>query len=623
MRVKRGDFVSQRIPEQVIENVRNNVNIVDIVGQYVQLSKSGRNLFGLCPFHEEKTPSFSVTEEKQIFHCFSCHRGGNVFKFIMEIENISFPEAVLKVAELGNVEIDGEIMQDFDASDEEFSNVRRLKQIHTDAAQLYHHILINTQIGEEALGYLHERGLNDDLIGEFNLGYAPEKAILEAFFKERKVDIELLRKSGLFVEYGDGTMNDRFRNRVLFPIRDDQGSTIAFSGRLLHKVDKQPKYLNSPETEIFNKRKVLFNFDKAKSEIRQKKFAILFEGFMDVLAAYRSGVRNGIASMGTSLTNEQIYLLERSTNELFLCYDGDDPGQNAIARALELLEPVTKLKLGVIGIPEKLDPDEYVQKYGEAGFERLISDAHETKIAFYMRYYQKDRNLANESDQLAYIANIMQKLAVIESPVEQDLYLNQLATRFSLEKESLKLQLREFIGKLKPQIQLKAAKDNNLRYPGNLNAADSQKYSRVERAERLLLYRILHEQNTRIRMKNYADFSFVHDDYQLIYIISEGYFNVYAEYETARFLDFLDNERTRQLIVSLELDNYALESSDEEFEDCIDVISRQSPLEQVITELKQKLADAKRVNNSELVTSLTIKLVAVLQQQQMNKSASL
>lgn len=355
----------------------------------------------------------------------------------------------------------------------------------------------------------------------------------------------------------------------------------------------------------------------------KKKFAILFEGFMDVLAAYRSGVRNGIASMGTSLTNEQIYLLERSTNELFLCYDGDDPGQNAIARALELLEPVTKLKLGVIGIPEKLDPDEYVQKYGEAGFERLISDAHETKIAFYMRYYQKDRNLANESDQLAYIANIMQKLAVIESPVEQDLYLNQLATRFSLEKESLKLQLREFIGKLKPQIQLKAAKDNNLRYPGNLNAADSQKYSRVERAERLLLYRILHEQNTRIRMKNYADFSFVHDDYQLIYIISEGYFNVYAEYETARFLDFLDNERTRQLIVSLELDNYALESSDEEFEDCIDVISRQSPLEQVITELKQKLADAKRVNNSELVTSLTIKLVAVLQQQQMNKSASL
>lgn len=621
--MKRGDFVSQRIPEQVIENVRNNVNIVDIVGQYVQLSKSGRNLFGLCPFHEEKTPSFSVTEEKQIFHCFSCHRGGNVFKFIMEIENISFPEAVLKVAELGNVEIDEKIMHDFDSSDTESSNSRKLKKVHADAAQLYHHILVNTQIGEEALDYLHERGLNDDIINEFNLGYAPEKAILGAFFTERKVASEVLKKSGLFVEYDDGTLNDRFRDRVLFPIRDAQGSTIAFSGRLLHKDDKQPKYLNSPETELFNKRKILFNFDKAKSEIRQKKFAILFEGFMDVLAAYRSGIKNGIASMGTSLTNEQIYLLERTTNELFLCYDGDSAGQNAIARALELLEPVTKLKLGVIRIPEKMDPDEYVQKYGEKAFVQLIADAHETKIAFYMRYYQQNRNLANENDQLAYIADVMEKLAVVESPVEQDLYLNQLANRFALEKDSLKLQLREFVKKFKPQKQLKSAKDNNLKYLSGRHTTNSQKYSKIERAERLLIYRILHEQNTRIRMKRYTNFSFVHDDYQLIYIISEGYFNVYPEYETARFLDFLDNERARQLVVSLELDNYALESSDEEFADCIDVISNQSPLEQEITELKQKLVDAKKVNNNELVTSLTIKLVTLLQQQQTNKSASL
>ncbi|MFT9373011.1 DNA primase [Liquorilactobacillus hordei] len=615
--------MSQRIPEQVIENVRNNVNIVDIVGQYVQLSKSGRNLFGLCPFHEEKTPSFSVTEEKQIFHCFSCHRGGNVFKFIMEIENISFPEAVLKVAELGNVEIDEKIMHDFDSSDTESSNSRKLKKVHADATQLYHHILVNTQIGEEALDYLHERGLNDDIINEFNLGYAPEKAILGAFFTERKVASEVLKKSGLFVEYDDGTLNDRFRDRVLFPIRDAQGSTIAFSGRLLHKDDKQPKYLNSPETELFNKRKILFNFDKAKSEIRQKKFAILFEGFMDVLAAYRSGIKNGIASMGTSLTNEQIYLLERTTNELFLCYDGDSAGQNAIARALELLEPVTKLKLGVIRIPEKMDPDEYVQKYGEKAFVQLIADAHETKIAFYMRYYQQNRNLANENDQLAYIADVMEKLAVVESPVEQDLYLNQLANRFALEKDSLKLQLREFVKKFKPQKQLKSTKDNNLKYLSGRHTTNSQKYSKIERAERLLIYRILHEQNTRIRMKRYTNFSFVHDDYQLIYIISEGYFNVYPEYETARFLDFLDNERARQLVVSLELDNYALESSDEEFADCIDVISNQSPLEQEITELKQKLVDAKKVNNNELVTSLTIKLVTLLQQQQTNKSASL
>ncbi|KRM91019.1 DNA primase [Liquorilactobacillus cacaonum DSM 21116] len=616
-------FLSQRIPEQVVEDVRNNVNIVDIIGQYVQLSKSGKNLFGLCPFHEEKTPSFSVAEEKQIFHCFSCHRGGNVFKFIMEIENINFPEAVLKVAELGNVQVDEKISQEFDSTQSESSKSIRLKKIHADAAQLYHHILINTEIGEEALNYLHERGLSDDIINDFNLGYAPDRPILEAFFKERMVDQELLRMSGLFVERGDGTLNDRFRNRVLFPIRDAQGATIAFSGRLLQKNDKLPKYLNSPETELFNKRKILFNFDKAKSEIRKKHFGILFEGFMDVLAAYRSGVKNGIASMGTSLTNEQIYLLERTTDELFLCYDGDKPGQNATARALELLEPITKLKLGVIRIPEKLDPDEYVKKYGENAFEKLALTSHETKLAFYMRYFQAERNLANEEDQLAYISDVMQKLAGVESPVEQDLYLNQIANRFSLEKDSLKLQLLEFINKTKSKHQVNSARKENLYYLSRSSTDNFPKYSKAERAERLLVYRLLHDPNIRIRMKNYPDFSFIHEEYQMIYILSEGYFNAYPEYETARFLDFIDKEKIRQIVVSLELQNLSKESSDEEFEDCINVIGRQSPLEQQINNLKQQITDAKKLNNIERVTFLTIELIKLLQQQQNDKSASL
>ncbi|GAJ25495.1 DNA primase [Liquorilactobacillus sucicola DSM 21376 = JCM 15457] len=620
--------MSRRIPEEVIETVRSSVNIVEIVGQYVQLRKSGKNYFGLCPFHEEKTPSFSVTEEKQIFHCFSCHRGGNVFKFIMEIENLSFPDAVVRVAELGNVKLSKEITDNLSNDNvSESSETTRMKTMYNDAAHLFNHILVNTAMGEKALTYLHERGLDDAMIQEFNLGFAPAKELLEAFFKEKGLEHQLLRKSGLFVELQDGSLKERFQNRVLFPIRDPRGETIAFSGRLLIKDDKQPKYLNSPETLIFNKRKVLFNFDKAKSKIRQQKSAILFEGFMDVLAAYRAGVENGVASMGTSLTNEQVYLLERITDHLDICYDGDDPGQHATARAINLLEPLTKMELGVLHIPEKMDPDEYVKKYGSEKFHELAHSSRETTIAFYMRYYEQDRNLANEADQLAYLADVLQRLAKIKSPVERDIYLNQLGKRFGIEKSNLEAQLQTYATKDSRNREFAKQEDRQpgvLRKDRIVKARNEQRHlDRVEKAERLLLYRLLHDHNVWLKVREISNFSFVHDPYQTIYLIAEGYFNVYSEYDTARFLDYLEDESLRQLLIELAMSVYAEDTSEEEVDDCVDLIMKQSPLEDKIRDTKKQLSDAKRMNNNDLVTSLTIKLVNLLRQQQIEKSTSL
>lgn len=617
--------MSRRIPEEVIETVRSSVNIVDIVGQYVQLRKSGKNYFGLCPFHEEKTPSFSVTEEKQIFHCFSCHRGGNVFKFIMEIENMSFPDAVIRVAELGNVQLAQEFTQSLSNDNvSESSETTKLKAMYNDAAHLFNHILVNTSMGEQALKYLHARGLDDGMIEEFNLGYAPTKELLEAFFKEKGLDHQLLRKSGLFVELQDGSLKERFRDRVLFPIRDPRGETIAFSGRLLLKDDKKPKYLNSPETAIFNKRKVLFNFDKAKSKIRQEKSAILFEGFMDVLAAYRAGVKNGLASMGTSLTNEQVYLLERITDHLDICYDGDDPGQHATARALGLLEPLTKMKLGVVHIPEKMDPDEYVKKYGGEKFDQLAKSSHETVVAFYMRYYEQDRNLSNEADQLAYLADVLQQLAKVQSPVERDIYLNQLAKRFGIEKVNLESQLQAYVNKSKQDTNQQNKQNEVLRKDRIVKSKNDQRHlDRVEKAERLLLYRLLHDHSVWLKLREIKDFSFVHDMYQTIYIIAEGYFNAYNEYDTARFLDYLEDEALRQILIELALGAYAKDASEEEVDDCIDLIMHQSPLENKIKDIKKQLSDAKRMNNNDLVTSLTVSLVNLLRQQQVEKSTSL
>lgn len=318
-----------KIPEDVIEQVRSQVNIVDVVSQYVQLKQSGKNLFGLCPFHEERTPSFSVSEDKQIFHCFSCGRGGNVFKFMMEIENLSFPEAVKKVAEMEHLDVDSKYFTDAAPASRETSEQKQLIELHEQAVKLYHHILINTKMGKSALDYLHHRGVNDETIDLYQLGYAPQQRLLKPFFDERQADYQLLRKSGLFSETQDGKLRDRFVDRVMYPIRNATGQTVAFSGRLLAKDSDMPKYLNSPETELFNKRKILFNLDLARPNIRSKQPALLFEGFMDVISAYQGGIKSGIASMGTSLTEQQIYDIQRITREVIVCYDGDAPGQKS------------------------------------------------------------------------------------------------------------------------------------------------------------------------------------------------------------------------------------------------------------------------------------------------------
>ncbi|MDN6253410.1 MAG: DNA primase, partial [Lactiplantibacillus plantarum] len=244
--------MANRIPEEKVEQVRSAVNIADFIGQYVQLKKAGKNLFGLCPFHEERTPSFSVNEQKQIFHCFSCGRGGNVFSFIMDLENLSFPEAVVKVADFGHIDLPASYTAQSQPAAPKDQQQADLLKLYADSAKMYQHILVNTELGEPALKYLHERGLDDETIKTFGIGYAPANQLLLDFFKEHQTDYQLLRQSGLFIENQAGDLRDRFVDRVLFPIKDASGRVIAFSGRILKKSPNEPKYLNSPETKLFN-----------------------------------------------------------------------------------------------------------------------------------------------------------------------------------------------------------------------------------------------------------------------------------------------------------------------------------------------------------------------------------
>ncbi|HBG9552701.1 DNA primase [Enterococcus faecalis] len=620
--------MAQRIPQEVIEEVRHRTNIVDIIGQYVQLKKSGKNYMGLCPFHEERSPSFSVAEDKQIFHCFGCGKGGTVFNFLQEIEGISFPESVKRVADLEHLSVDFDWSEPREVADTPENQQRRsLLQLHSKAAELYHHILVNTKIGEPALNYLLERGLTQELIETFQIGFAPQKRdFLSQVFKNEQLDETLFEPSGLFVQRDNGTFLDRFYQRIMFPINDPQGNVIAFSGRLLKTADfpgdEMPKYLNSPETTLFNKRETLFNFDRARKEIRKENTVLLFEGFMDVIAAWQSGVKSGVASMGTSLTNEQIRRLERVAKEVVICYDGDNAGVQATNRAIQLLQENSHFDLSIVSIPEKLDPDEYVRKYGAEAFQNLANHGRETVFSFKMNYHRLTRNMNNEKEQLDYVNELLRELTNVQSPLERDRYLNQIAQEFQLSVHSLEEQFNQ----LKQEQRSVQRQERQQFYQDEMmpppmeepvfeenHVQNKLPLTQVQKAERSLLFRLMNEQGVRQTVQQLSDFSFAHDEYQELYFLLESYATLHQSFDIADFINFLQDNQTKQLAIEIAYQNLSEESSEREVADLLHVIALSS-IAEAIEQKKIQQQEAKRVGNQQLEAELTMEIIQLARQ---------
>ena len=620
--------MAQRIPQEVIEEVRHRTNIVDIIGQYVQLKKSGKNYMGLCPFHEERSPSFSVAEDKQIFHCFGCGKGGTVFNFLQEIEGISFPESVKRVADLEHLSVDFDWSEPREVADTPENQQRRsLLQLHSKAAELYHHILVNTKIGEPALNYLLERGLTQELIETFQIGFAPQKRdFLSQVFKNEQLDETLFEPSGLFVQRDNGTFLDRFYQRIMFPINDPQGNVIAFSGRLLKTADfpgdEMPKYLNSPETTLFNKRETLFNFDRARKEIRKDNTVLLFEGFMDVIAAWQSGVKSGVASMGTSLTNEQIRRLERVAKEVVICYDGDNAGVQATNRAIQLLQENSHFDLSIVSIPEKLDPDEYVRKYGAEAFQNLANHGRETVFSFKMNYHRLTRNMNNEKEQLDYVNELLRELTNVQSPLERDRYLNQIAQEFQLSVHSLEEQFNQ----LKQEQRSVQRQERQQFYQDEMmpppmeepvfeenHVQNKLPLTQVQKAERSLLFRLMNEQGVRQTIQQLPDFSFAHDEYQELYFLLESYATLHQSFDIADFINFLQDNQTKQLAIEIAYQNLSEESSEREVADLLHVIALSS-IAEAIEQKKIQQQEAKRVGNQQLEAELTMEIIQLARQ---------
>jgi len=359
-------------PGSFADRVKQQADIVRVVGEYVRLKKSGQNFTGLCPFHSEKTPSFAVHPVKQIYHCFGCGVGGDVFKFVMEMDKITFPESVRAVAEKCGIAIPRARER---TPEERQQNQQRtsLVELHRDAAAFFTQQLNATPEGRAAKAYLLDRGLDSEAMARFGIGFAPSggEALLRAF--KQKYPEKALEASGLFSrDQQNGRLFDRFRRRVMFPIANDSGKIVAFGGRALG--DDLPKYLNSPETPIYTKSNILYHLDRAKEALRQSDFAVLVEGYMDAIAVARAGISNVVASCGTSLTEPQVKLLSRFTRRIIVNYDPDTAGQAATERSLAiLLEQGAEVR--VLALPGGKDPDSFIRSEGAAAYTKLLKEA--------------------------------------------------------------------------------------------------------------------------------------------------------------------------------------------------------------------------------------------------------
>lgn len=408
-----------------IEEIKSRLSIEEVVARYVPLKKAGRNLKGLCPFHNEKTPSFVVSPEKQLAYCFGCHRGGDIFKFTQEMEGVEFPEALKMLAERAGVKLDTQRM-DPKVMEQRKTQKTGLYRMHQDANDFFQRNLWETPAGKPVLQYLEKRGIDEKLAKEFELGVSPDsfdqtyQFLLKKGFSRGEIVQGGLAKSK---DVGSERIYDHFRGRLMFPIWDDQGRVVGFGGRAL-KAEVEPKYLNSPETPIYDKSKLLYNFNRAKREIRNKDQILVVEGYMDVIACHKIGSQNVVASSGTALTVPQLNLMKRFTKNVVFGFDQDTAGQDALNRAVELAQGMD-FKIKVLILPEGKDPDEYINRHGENWIEQL--EAARSYLDFYFEKYQQAVDTETEEGRRDFMENLMPVLRRITNRVEKDRQVQRAA----------------------------------------------------------------------------------------------------------------------------------------------------------------------------------------------------
>ena len=446
------------VPQEKIDEIRDRIDIVHLISEYVALKKAGRNFIGLCPFHKEKTPSFSVRPDKQIFYCFGCGVGGNVFSFLMNINGMTFPEAVRYLA--GKT---GIVLPDASYHPRSSEQTTEKEQVFLANKKAAHWFAQNlaAESAKPVRSYLEGRGMSREVIESFRLGYAPEGwSGLKNYFEREKLSAEWVEKAGLIIKGKEGTYYDRFRGRLMVPIEDTEGRVIAFGGRVLDQGE--PKYLNSPESPVYIKGRHLYGLHKSKESIRKEGHAILVEGYFDFLSLWSAGIHPVVASLGTALTKEQVDLLRRYTQKVFITFDSDTAGQKALVRSLELFL-AADIDAWAVTLPPGHDPDSLVRAYGKEGFEAAIAAAQPVETYYLDRVLGHEKTLVGEKNA---VKAAVQLCMSIGDPIARNLFLRRISERFGIDYEVLKRQLHDaqsvsVMPEHKPRLntQLDALKD--------------------------------------------------------------------------------------------------------------------------------------------------------------------
>ncbi|UXR75239.1 MULTISPECIES: DNA primase [unclassified Staphylococcus] len=573
-----------RIPQATIDEIKQNTDILDVVSEYVKLEKRGRNYIGLCPFHDEKTPSFTVSEDKQICHCFGCKKGGNVFQFIQEIEKVSFAEAVKKLGERANIKVQTEMTQQTNniASDD-----LKMIQIHEELLDYYHYLLKKTVEGEAALNYLYSRGFTDEMIAKRKIGYAPDASSFATDYMEKKgYDLSLGFEAGILSRNESNfSYYDRFRNRIIFPLANAQGRVIGYSGRAYHD-DQTPKYLNSPESPIFQKRKLLYNLDKARKSIRQKDEIILLEGFMDVIKTSEAGLENVVASMGTQISREHITVLKKLCQNVTLMFDGDFAGTQAtIKTGQTLLEQ--HFDVFVIQMPAEMDPDEYIEKYGSERFLEFVNNEKKSFVSFKLKQNQQEiqnNDLAYENHYKAFINDA----SYIQSNILRQKVIQEAALLFNVAPNSL---LNE--------VERISPKSGNQYTQMAQPVIQPIKLSKNEKAERAILKHFFNDKALFLRFyQDIEETDFTNEHFKRIFNVLQDYYAEHAAFTISDIFEYIDNDDVKETVIQLV--DYPLnhEPYEHEMLDYISVMTFNRS-DESLESLQTKLNEAIRIGDSD------------------------
>lgn len=546
-----------RYSDEILDEVRNSNDIVDVISQYISLKRSGRNYFGLCPFHNEKSPSFSVSPDKQIFHCFGCGVGGNVISFISKIEGIGFKEAIEVLAERANIKLPT-IDNNIDSKKEELK--AKVYKVNSFTAEFYHKKLYepSSKIAQE---YVKKRQLNNETLKSFKIGFSGKfDELYQALHKEGFKDEEIL-ESGLVNKNENGKYIDRYRNRLVIPIFDERNRVIAFGGRVLD--DSKPKYINSPENIVYSKGRHLFGLNVAKKG--ETKRLLIVEGYMDAISLHQRGITNVVASLGTALTTQQGWLLRKNAEQVILGFDSDGAGQTAIMRAMEVMQNMG-CDMRVLQMSGAKDPDEYVLKYGSARFQKLLDEAI-SLIEFKIKVLQKDLNLENASDKIKFLNEIAKLISKIDNTMEREIYIEKIAKGYNISKEAIYAEVNKLQYSNRQTSKILEKEKTAIRR--NIIKNSNQISEEVRKRENTIIWVLINSTETyrvikdNIKVEDFKDETNKEILKQIYEEIEKGNSNVMS------VLDHTDNEEIQNHLTEIMAADYGITDNKKAVEDLL------------------------------------------------------